>query len=178
MGVSGTFKPKSCPENHQMAIKSPNMSREHIAPLLTLHNNTLNICRFIPIFHSIFNLMIGFLTEIMYFFAGDCCKNILNYSYCSKCTCYIDGTAATFTKVQMYPECLPSFADNIGDGFCNDELNSKECNFDGNDCCQDVVFSNVCTDCTCRHTVGHFPPFVHQHMQELVFENSLLRTLF
>ena len=38
----------------------------------------------------------------------------------------------------------------IGNGFCNDETNSLECNFDGGDCCGACVNTNLCTECVCH----------------------------
>ena len=36
----------------------------------------------------------------------------------------------------------------VGDGFCNDEVNNANCNFDGEDCCFNVN-KDRCTECTC-----------------------------
>ena len=40
-----------------------------------------------------------------------------------------------------------------GDGFCDDESNIEECDFDGGDCCQDVVGiidTSFCYACVCK----------------------------
>ena len=37
----------------------------------------------------------------------------------------------------------------IGDGFCNDETNKPECNFDGGDCCGQCIVRDQCLQCTC-----------------------------
>ena len=37
----------------------------------------------------------------------------------------------------------------IGNGFCNDETNNDECNYDGGDCCGTCVNSEFCSDCAC-----------------------------
>ena len=37
----------------------------------------------------------------------------------------------------------------IGDGFCDDETNNPECNFDGGDCCGLCIVKNRCSQCTC-----------------------------
>ena len=37
----------------------------------------------------------------------------------------------------------------IGDGFCNDETNNADCNYDGGDCCGSCVLKNHCTQCVC-----------------------------
>ena len=46
-------------------------------------------------------------------------------------------------------------ADSIGDKFCHDVLNNKKCNFDGNDCCGEVVNTNVCQQCACKNTMNN-----------------------
>ena len=38
----------------------------------------------------------------------------------------------------------------IGDGFCNDETNNENCNYDEGDCCGACVLNNHCTQCACR----------------------------
>ena len=37
----------------------------------------------------------------------------------------------------------------IGDGFCNDETNNADCNFDGGDCCGGCVNTDNCLNCVC-----------------------------
>ena len=39
----------------------------------------------------------------------------------------------------------------VGNGFCNDEANRVNCNYDGGDCCGYNINSEHCTDCTCFH---------------------------
>ena len=36
----------------------------------------------------------------------------------------------------------------VGNGFCNDETNNADCNYDGGDCCVNVN-TDSCTDCNC-----------------------------
>ena len=38
----------------------------------------------------------------------------------------------------------------IGDGYCDDVLNNEECNFDGGDCCLNVVLTYYCQLCQCQ----------------------------
>ena len=38
----------------------------------------------------------------------------------------------------------------IGDGFCDDETNNADCNYDGGDCCVNIN-TDHCSDCTCYH---------------------------
>ena len=37
----------------------------------------------------------------------------------------------------------------INDGYCNDETNIPECNYDGGDCCGSCINTDYCTNCTC-----------------------------
>ena len=37
----------------------------------------------------------------------------------------------------------------IGNGYCNDEANTAECNYDGGDCCGSCINSEYCTECIC-----------------------------
>ena len=37
----------------------------------------------------------------------------------------------------------------IGDGWCDDENNNDDCNFDGGDCCLDPINADYCTECIC-----------------------------
>ena len=37
----------------------------------------------------------------------------------------------------------------VGDGFCNDETNNPDCNYDGGDCCGSCVVTEHCTECQC-----------------------------
>ena len=53
------------------------------------------------------------------------------------------GTTASTTTHQ----CTKS--DWIGDGFCDDETNNPECDYDGDDCCGEALFADYCSECTC-----------------------------
>ena len=37
----------------------------------------------------------------------------------------------------------------VGNGFCNDETNIPDCNFDGGDCCAMNANTSTCADCAC-----------------------------
>ena len=47
----------------------------------------------------------------------------------------------------LYQACTNGYL--IGDGFCNDETNNPDCNFDGGDCCGLCIVKNRCSQCTC-----------------------------
>ena len=64
----------------------------------------------------------------------------INTDFCSDCTCYHpENCAAGFTLAE------------VGDGFCNDETNNADCNYDDGDCCLYNVNTNHCSDCECYH---------------------------
>ena len=74
------------------------------------------------------------------FDGGDCCGSCVNMEHCSECACL--GSANSSNKVS---NAL------VGDGFCHDEMNNGNCNYDGGDCCLLRVNSNHCSDCLCYH---------------------------
>ena len=43
-------------------------------------------------------------------------------------------------------------ADWVGDGFCDDINNNRECYYDNGDCCGCDVQIQYCIDCTCQKT--------------------------
>ena len=38
----------------------------------------------------------------------------------------------------------------VGNGYCNDETNTIDCNYDGGDCCANVI-TDHCSECTCHY---------------------------
>jgi hypothetical protein len=46
--------------------------------------------------------------------------------------------------------------EQIGDGLCNDNTNTLECNYDGEDCCQEITWPSdvtlFCQLCICHLT--------------------------
>ena len=49
--------------------------------------------------------------------------------------------------------------DIVGDGYCNDESNNLECNYDGRDCCGDCVNTDYCTECICHNETNFINPY-------------------
>ena len=37
----------------------------------------------------------------------------------------------------------------VGDGYCHDENNKRQCDFDGGDCCYSNISTAFCSDCKC-----------------------------
>ena len=72
---------------------------------------------------------------------GECCGYNINSEHCTECTCFHQET------------CLAGVTNAfVGDGFCNDESNNAECNYDGGDCCLMNVNTDTCSDCNCLAT--------------------------
>ena len=62
---------------------------------------------------------------------------------CTSCDCFLEGT------------CLAGVHPLVGNDFCNDETNIKECDYDGFECCgfhssSYHVNQDFCTDCLCK----------------------------
>ena len=41
----------------------------------------------------------------------------------------------------------------VGDGYCDDETNVLECNFDDGDCCGPNITTTHCTECQCLEVI-------------------------
>ena len=62
----------------------------------------------------------------------------MNTDYCIECTCHHEDN------------CVLGYTPSVvGDGFCNDETNTENCNYDGGDCCGYNVNADFCSDCKC-----------------------------
>ena len=75
---------------------------------------------------------------------GDCCGPQVEKAYCDDCQC-LDPAFSTTPK----PPASCEYSSYVGDKFCDDESNNKECNWDGGDCCGDEVNKRYCSDCEC-----------------------------
>ena len=79
---------------------------------------------------------------------GDCCFSNVNKDHCTECICHFKESCAT--------GFLPS---SVGDGYCNDETNNPDCNYDGGDCCGSCINTDFCDNCTCfGNTTGNGIP--------------------
>ena len=100
------------------------------------------------------------------FDGGDCCLPLIDDSQCWNCDCHNEDTYKTDkpwwqTTTQPPIDCALKFYfslefDDIGDGFCNDYLNHKACNFDGGDCCFGIK-GVECSKCECKNENTGFP---------------------
>ena len=60
------------------------------------------------------------------------------------------GGEGTTTLVPCTGTCFNPDEKWKGDGWCDDEINVKVCNFDDGDCCGNNVKKTYCTDCKCK----------------------------
>ena len=73
-----------------------------------------------------------------YFDGGDCCGSCVIRIYCSECICRDPEAFVT-----------PALNPLLGNGYCNDEANNENCNFDGGDCCGPCINTKYCIECEC-----------------------------
>ena len=62
-----------------------------------------------------------------------------NTNSCSECACHLIET------------CVAGYHPLVANGFCNDDTNNAECDYDGGDCCGYNITSEHCTECKCFH---------------------------
>ena len=65
----------------------------------------------------------------------------MNTEFCSDCACHLQQT------------CLAGVHALLGDGYCHDELNNLDCDYDGGDCCLSSLNSDHCSSCLCQHEI-------------------------
>ena len=66
-----------------------------------------------------------------------------------------------FLIFSWFSDC--SYLELILDGFCHDETNNENCNYDGGDCCGYNITTDYCSDCKCYDNEACFAgthPFV------------------
>ena len=81
---------------------------------------------------------------------GDCCLVPSLGHYCDNCTCHETlESHVTTTLEPLNSNCASTEFQWIQDGFCDDENNNRECNFDGGDCCLEEVLQDYCSICAC-----------------------------
>ena len=89
-------------------------------------------------------------TEACLYDLGDCCDfHSISQSLCIECFCYVDHISLLASITQCSPELLGELIDkweNLGNGQCNNELNSLDNLFDAGDCCYDPEEIHQCID--------------------------------
>ena len=58
-------------------------------------------------------------------------------------------------------------ADWVGDGYCDDGNNHKDCNYDGGDCCGPEVDKKYCADCICHEDMENNATFQTRSINDL-----------
>lgn len=79
---------------------------------------------------------------------GDCCGSCVNKDNCTECAC-IGGSSRN--------DGIPNI--KVGDGYCNDETNNEECNYDGGDCCGSCINTLYCSECQCVSGLNNIPGY-------------------
>ena len=82
---------------------------------------------------------------------GDCCGFCIAKDHCSECACIEDGSPESYSNVWLHG--LSNVL--VGNGFCNDETNKEDCDYDGGDCCASNVQKDYCSECSCH---GKYDP--------------------
>ena len=84
---------------------------------------------------------------------GDCCGGDTDiysygyaYNYCTECLCLDPNYEGDPNNEISY---CTGWSDWKGDGYCDDENNNSECDWDGGDCCGLDVDTSFCTECAC-----------------------------
>ena len=92
------------------------------------------------------------------FDGGDCCGSCIVKSHCSDCLC-------------LQPDVDEHNITNalVGDGYCNDDTNNPDCNFDGGDCCGGNVNMQYCTDCQCHRSSSSHVITIPESTNLLIF---------
>ena len=146
------------PSENPMVTANPEWPQCYAPPEEPLHLDLDSIC----------HLMIG--DELcddlcnhpeQNFDGGDCCLDFIEVTYCNDCFCYSDCShhmnercveLGTYPNAANDTNCKLNW---IADGFCDDVCNFSELDFDGGDCCKDVVINEFCSDCFCYDDCTH-----------------------
>ena len=75
------------------------------------------------------------------------CRIALNFVIENIITTKVANTELSSTYDSL---CFINFGTYIGDNFCDDFLNKKECDYDGGDCCNWQANKNTCSLCKCH----------------------------
>ena len=78
---------------------------------------------------------------------GDCCGVCITKDHCSECACI--GGSPDIHASDGLANVL------VGNGFCNDETNKEDCDYDGGDCCASNIQKDYCSECSCH---GKYDP--------------------
>ena len=80
---------------------------------------------------------------------GDCCGPDVDDWWCWDCECLDPNSEDFVAEGDEDEEEDPCTFWYVGDGYCDDECNVENHDFDGGDCCGDDVETWFCTECAC-----------------------------
>ena len=87
---------------------------------------------------------------------GDCCGSCIFTEYCSNCDCLLDGLTSVGITHPL-----------VGNGFCDEETNNIECNYDNGECCG--------PDVSCKWPCLHRIVWNQTKVQNIWFLSPLLK---
>ena len=103
----------------------------------------------------------------------DCCRPIITDRFCleNTCHCHIDGLyhptfegGTTEKKLLFFSQhyfsdsgCTANAA-YVGDGICDENLNTQNCSYDFGDCCLPDKDTRFCSNCQCFEDFNWLPP--------------------
>ena len=101
---------------------------------------------------------------------GDCCLTSPG-SDCTQCQCFCPVNSSQFEPSAITCAAYDFDIGNadlncpqawIGDGFCDDDCNHPQFDFDNDDCCtaNNSFWDNTCLDCQCYQCVSDHPCYV------------------
>ena len=86
---------------------------------------------------------------LCFYDGGDCCNTNASKSFCYECSCHLDcedyeNVGIGICNVDLQA-CDFQPENWLGDGFCDDDANHENCNYDSGDCCDgDHSFCLLC----------------------------------
>ena len=86
---------------------------------------------------------------------------IYHFSYFSNTNKNV--SKSTLTSNESYDLLRCKYFDIVGDGYCDDEANTANCDFDEGDCCHPDHDRSICTECFCMS------PKIVQNCDEYIY---------
>ena len=64
--------------------------------------------------------------------------------------CSVSGSKSVRLIPMISAHCWPYKKNWVGDGKCDDAVNVELCEYDGGDCCLNIIDALYCDDCICH----------------------------
>lgn len=95
---------------------------------------------------------------------GDCCLETIDDTLChdhsAGCNCHLTGVRKPSFQEVFNTTCTQwPFMKDITNSKCQDEFNTKECNYDGHACCWPQIDDSECKRCICHLDNTRHPPY-------------------